>query len=359
MYPRLLIHTKKIEENAQWVVGQARALGLTVTGINKNTCQNPDVAQALLRGGVDAIGDARIENLKKIQTLDCEKWLIRIPMPSEVENVVKYADLSVNSEVSVIQALDAAAARHKKNHQIIVMVDLGDLREGYFDIEDFCQSMETILTLTHITFMGIGVNLSCTGAIVPTVETYEKFALMQEAMKERFGVSCPITSGGASSTFYMIKDGILPQCINNLRVGELILYGTDVSNHLWYPELHHHTFILETEVIEVKDKPSVPIGKVGKDAFGNEPVFEDKGIRHRAICALGQQDTDPEGLTPLDPDIEIIAASSDHLILDITDCPRKVLPGSIIAFRCNYGAGLHANTSPYIEKIIVDGSEGL
>lgn len=352
MYPRLTIDTKKIEDNSRWVCGRARKAGIAVTGIIKNACGLPAAAEAMLRGGVTAIGDARIQNLTGLSDLSCEKWLIRMPMISEADATVRYADLSLNSELDTVLALDAAAGRIGKRHGVVLMADLGDLREGYFEAGDLYQSVEKILSLPSVDFRGIGANLSCTGAIVPTVATYEKLGALSRGITQRFGVPCAIMSGGASSTFFMIQDGTIPACINNLRIGELILYGTDVSNHLVYPELHHDAFVLEAEIIEVKDKPSMPIGRIGRDAFGNIPVFEDKGIRRRAICALGKQDTDPEGLFPMDAGVEIIAASSDHLIVDLTEAREAFQTGDLLRFRPNYVGGLHANTSPYIEKVV-------
>lgn len=354
MYPKLTINTKKITENAQWVVDQCEKSGISVVGINKNTCQHPKVARALLAGGLTALGDSRMANLKGIADLPCEKWLIRIPMMSEVDAVVAYADVSVNSELSVIRALSAAAVKAGKTHKILVMVDLGDLREGYFDIDDAVEAVGEVLRLPHLDFAGIGVNLSCTGAIVPTLKTYEKFGAIQGAITERYGISCPFASGGASSTFYMVEDGSIPSCINNLRIGELILYGNDVSGHRRHPLLHHDAFILSAEVVEVKDKPSMPIGKIGRDAFGRQPEFIDRGIRHRVLCALGEQDTDASGLIPQDQGITVVAASSDHLILDVTDSTVDYQPGDIITFELSYGAGLHAFTSPYITQEVLD-----
>jgi predicted amino acid racemase len=353
MYPRLTIDTHKIEENSRWVCDRARRAGIDVTGIVKNACGLPAVAEAMLKGGATAVGDARIQNLQGLAGLSCEKWLIRMPMISEADTVVRYADLSLNSEIEAVLALNAAAVSIGKRHGVILMTDLGDLREGYFEAEDLYQNVEKILSLPAVDFRGIGANLSCTGAIVPTVATYEKFEALSQGITQRFGVPCAIMSGGASSTFFMIQDGTIPGCINNLRIGELILYGTDVSNHLVYPELHHDAFVLEAEIIEVKDKPSMPIGRIGRDAFGNIPVFEDKGIRRRAICALGKQDTDPEGLFPMDEGVEIVAASSDHLIVDLSDARETFRTGDLLRFRPNYVSGLHANTSPYIEKVLL------
>ena len=102
-------------------------------------------------------------------------------------------------------------------------------------------------------------------------------------------------------------------------------------------------------MVESKVKPSYPIGKIGVNAFGQTVEYTDKGDRLRAIAAVGQQDIDCGGLTPLTPGMEVFGASSDHLLLDVTGCPVQV--GDIIRFKVDYSAALRAFTSPYVEKI--------
>ena len=350
MYPLLRFNKQHILENTQAIVKAAAQKGISVTGITKCTGGNHEIAETLLKGGVSALGDSRMQNLKTLEDLDCPKWLIRMPMLSEVEDTVRYATLSLNSELTTIQALDEAAGRIGRKHQVLLMVDLGDLREGYFSQEEFLLAAEQVLKLKHIDLRGIGTNLSCTGAIVPTVETYDIFSEFIQSFKGRFGLDCAITSGGASSTYFMIDDSTVPSCINNLRIGELILLGHDTSNNMEYDYLHNDNFFLDVEIIEIKEKPSMPIGKIGCDAYGNTPVFVDKGIRRRAICALGKQDTTIDDLKPTDSQIDIVAASSDHLILDVSECDTHYQVGDIVSFQCNYVSALHASTSEYIDK---------
>ena len=76
--------------------------------------------------------------------------------------------------------------------------------------------------------------------------------------------------------------------------------------------------LLEAQIIELKSKRSLPIGEIGVDAFGQRPYYEDRGIIRRAILAIGKQDTDPDSMISLDEKIDILGASSDHLILDVS-----------------------------------------
>ena len=105
-----------------------------------------------------------------------------------------------------------------------------------------------------------------------------------------------------------------------------------------------------TSNVELKEKPSLPIGEVGVDAFGQKPYYEDRGIMKRGIIAVGKQDTDLDSMTPVDPQIEIMGGSSDHTILDLTHCDRQYAVGDVIAFELGYGGMLKTATSPYVEK---------
>ena len=109
---------------------------------------------------------------------------------------------------------------------------------------------------------------------------------------------------------------------------------------------------LEAEVIEIKEKPSLPVGEIGVDAFGHRPTYEDKGIMRRAIAAVGRQDVDTDSLQPRDLQIEILGGSSDHLLLDLTHCTTVYQVGDRIQFTLGYGSMLKAFTSPYVEKVI-------
>lgn len=148
----------------------------------------------------------------------------------------------------------------------------------------------------------------------------------------------------------MLENGI-PEGINNLRLGESVLFGRERTNYEYLPGTSNDAFIMEAEIIESKEKPSMPIGKIGADSYGHVPVFTDRGIRKRAICALGRQDVDVETMWPVDEGVEIIGASSDHLIVDVTDCEKEFKTGDKICFRLGYFAVMRAFTSKYVEKI--------
>ena len=212
--------------------------------------------------------------------------MIRIPMLSEVKEVVRIADISLNSEMEVVKALNEEAGRQGKRHKVILMADLGDLREGYWDEKEIADAAEYIENkLMYVQLIGIGTNVGCNGAILPTRDKLEKLIDIAETIEKRLGRELEYISGGASTSLMRIWDGDMPERINMLRVGEGILLARDMDVYYKYDisELYRDVFRLKAEVIEVKDKPTRPIGTVGVDAFGHTPVFEDQGIRKSCL----------------------------------------------------------------------------
>lgn len=351
-YPKLTIDLKKIEENTREMVRRCRARGITVAGVTKMVCGNEIIADALVGAGVEILADARIENLKRISDLKVPKMLIRIPMASQAEKIVKYSDISLVSEVSTIKALGNQAVIQEKVYSIVLMVDLGDLREGIFYMDEIFDAVEKIKEIAGIRLLGIGSNLTCYGGILPTEENLRRLIEIRSTLEDKFALTLEIISGGNSGALSLFEDDSLPEEVNQLRLGASLLLGIGLDDKP-VKGLNVDTFKLEAEIVEIKFKPSVPIGEVGLDAFGKVPVFIDRGIRRRAICALGKQDILPDYLTPIDEDIIVLGASSDHLILDITDSSKEYCVNGRVEFNLSYGGCLSAMASGYINKVFI------
>jgi predicted amino acid racemase len=171
-----------------------------------------------------------------------------------------------------------------------------------------------------------------------------------ERIEARYQVKLAIVSGGNSSTYYLIEKGQLPEGINNLRLGESFILGNDTAYLSRIKGTHNDAVTLEAQIIELQTKPAMPMGETGVDAFGKRPVYQDQGVMKRGILGIGKQDIDPGGITALDPCIDVLGASSDHLILDITKSERACKVGDILRFTMNYSAFLQAFTSPYVSR---------
>lgn len=348
--PAIFTNLAKLTHNSKLVVESCQAAGLSVMAVTKAFCADPKTAQAIQAGGVTWFGDSRIQNIARLKeaNLGLPLCLMRLPMLSEVDEVVRLADMSQVSEVITAKALSEAALKAGVRHKVTLMVDLGDLREGVWP-RDVVAVAKEMAALPGIELHGIGVNLACYGGVIPTHEKLSELVNLAQAIREQAGVALPLVSGGNSANLHLLPNG-MPKGITQLRVGEGILLGRETIAREPIPGANLDVFTLHTEIIELKEKPSVPIGKIGQDTFGNTPVFKDKGIRKRAIVAIGRQDLNVDCIDPLDAGAEIIGASSDHMIVDITDASPSLGIGSILKFNLQYAALMTGLMSPYVSK---------
>ena len=359
MYPRLIVDLKKLESNLDAVAKITKEQGgCSLMIVTKGLCADKEMCTMVAKHpAVDFMADSRVANIKsyayEARTNEAMTVLLRIPMHSEVADVVKYVDLSFNSELSTIRLLNEEAAKLGTKHNILLMIDLGDLREGIFyqDEDIIFETVEEILAMKNINLYGIGVNLTCYGAIIPKHDNLSNLVAIARKIEEKFGIKLQMVSGGNSSSIYLIGKGELPEGINNLRLGESFLLGNDTAYGEKLPGTTGDALVLEAQIVELKEKPSLPIGEVGVDAFGQKPYYEDRGIIKRAIIAIGKQDTDIDSMEPLDPDVEILGGSSDHIILDVTKSSKGYKVGDIVQFVVGYGGMLKTATSPYVEKV--------
>ena len=352
--PILEIDLNKIRFNCGKVVEKCHQQGIEVLGVTKGFNAIPQIVSAMVKGGVDGLADARLENIYKLRKRGFKQdiTLLRIPRLSKASLVAQYADISVNSEMIVIRALAEAGQKMGKAHKVILMVDVGDLREGVMP-ENVVDTVQRISCLKGVELLGLGTNMGCFGGILPTNDNLGLLIELARDIK-KLGIKLEIISGGGTSSLLLVENNAVPPGINQLRIGEGILLGTDTTHKRIIPWLFQDAFLLKAEVIEVKFKPSVPKGSIGRDAFGHIPSFVDRGIRKKAILALGKHDVLIEGIIPVDEHMIVLGASSDHLIVDISDATTKIEVGAEIAFRLTYAGLLSISNSRYVNKTFVE-----
>lgn len=352
-YPEIIIRTRVIAENTEKIAALCSAMGIHVWGVTKGVSANPSVAWAMLDGGCAGLADSRMDNIRKMRLFGIREpmMLLRIPMPGEMKEVAAMADVCLISMSESVLMLEQACKETDREVGIIVMVDLGDLREGIWPDEVDAMA-DAISKCRRVRCLGVGSNLGCLSGVLPTVTNLSLLVSIAREFETFLGYPLEVVSGGATSSLPLVEDGSMPRGVSQLRIGEAILLGTDISGGRTIPYLAQDAIRISAEVVEVRSKPSLPIGETGSDAFGNKPVFEDRGIRRRAILAIGRQDTRPEGLVPLEKGLSIIGASSDHLTLDAEEFAGPISPGDVISFSPDYGATLAATTSPYVRARI-------
>ena len=348
-YPQLEFDLALLRSNADAVISRCRGMGIRVCGVIKGVDGLPEAARVLHAAGAAELGTSRLEQVAKCRAAGVPgPWLlIRIPGLTELPDVVALCETSLQSEWPTLLALEEECLRQNKTHRVIVMTDLGDLREGFWDkkeLVDVCERVER--DLPHVQLAGIGVNLTCYGSTKPTPEKMNELVGLARQVEQRIGRKLEIVSGGATSSFTLVHWGTMPAGVNHLRIGEAILLGKDLQVDWGIRDMDYlrmDALTLRAEVVEVKDKPTYPIGEFAIDAFGRKPVYEDRGIRRRAILALGRADVgELESLIPREPGLTVIGGSSDHCIVDVEDCPRRLQVGDIVEFSLCYSHMLYA-----------------
>jgi predicted amino acid racemase len=344
-YPAITIDCEKFRHNIQTISAMCQKQGIEIVGVNKVSGGHPLLNKIFFEENIKTIGDSRIENLAR-NPLPMRKMMLRLPMKSEAEAIVMGCDVSLNSEWDTIIALEVAARAKGKVHDIILMIDMGDLREGIHNIDQLYLLAEMVKHFRHIRLVGLGANFTCFGGLIPTLSILQKLKDMQERVQQIIP-ECTIVSGGNSSTLHLLQRGIeLP--INQLRLGESFFLGVETAYQTRLEDTYDDVVLLHTQIIEIKNKPSMPIGETGFDAFGHKTHFEDKGMRKVAISAIGLLDTDLN-MVPVDPDVSIIGASSDHLLCELSqDSHLRV--GDVLTFKLRYGSLLRLFFSPFVEK---------
>ncbi|MDL2212154.1 alanine/ornithine racemase family PLP-dependent enzyme, partial [Erysipelotrichaceae bacterium OttesenSCG-928-M19] len=325
MYPRININLKHLEHNIKYLRSELKNLDEVFVVTKAYSAYKP-ILDVVYQCGVRHFADSRSINLKIIKERfpDVTTMQLRLPMASEIDELIKYADRSLNSEIETIRLIDEACEKANLTHDIILMIDVGDLREGIMFDSDYKAFVKEILSFKNINLIGIGTNVTCYGSIIPTKETLELLVKIKEDIEKEFSIEIPHISGGNSSSIYLHFENNLPKEITNLRIGDAFISGIEAAYSQLIPNMHDDIFQLEAQIIELKEKPSYPIGQQGVNAFGETVEYDDVGIHTRAIVAIGRQDISQDDLIPLDDKVKVLGSSSDHLILEINSKEYKI-----------------------------------
>lgn len=349
----IVLNREKLEDNYKYLNDSFSELDIEWGVVSKVFCGDKTFLNEILRLGVRQICDARITNLKTVKSLDpsIETVFIKPPAKRYIPSVVKFADVSFNTEYATIKMLSDEAVKQNKTHKIIIMVELGELREGVMrdDVIDF---YEKVFTLPNIEVRGLGTNLTCMYGVLPSQDKLLQLCLYAQLIEAKFNKVIPFISGGSSVTIPLIAKGLLPRDINHFRVGETLFLGTDVYNSKPNEKMHQDVFKLYAEIIELREKPSVPDGDLGQNLTGDVLEFEGKenSTSYRAIIDVGLLDVEDSHITPTDSSVKIVGSSSDMMVVDLGDSSGKYKVGSHIEFDLDYMGILRLMNCDYVDK---------
>lgn len=351
LYQQKLQHNYSMLEN--WFLDHNIEWGV----VSKLLCGNKMYLEELVKLGVTEFHDTRITNLKMVKKVAPEAQTVYIKPPAKrnIPNIIQYANVSFNTDLTTIQLLSEEAVKQNKIHRIIIMVEMGDLREGVVG-DKLMDFYENVFKLPNINIVGLGTNLNCLNGIMPSEDKLIQLSLYKQLIEAKFGIKIPWISGGTSVTVPLLLNKQLPKQINHFRVGEVLFFGLDLFTNKTIEGMNNDVFRLYTEIIELYEKPKVPDGEQGFNVAGEMPEYpaEDYGKHsYRAILDIGLLDCNPQYLIPEDENVNIIEASSDMLVLDVNQNEAGYKVGDLVTFKLKYMGVLGIMNSDYIDKLVV------
>jgi ornithine racemase len=330
------------ENNIKW--------GITT----KLLCGSKNYLKEVINLGIKEVHDSRISNLRRIKEIDPDTMTVYIKPPPKdtIPDMVKYADASLNTELSTLHALSEEAVRQDKVHKVIIMIEMGDLREGVMR-EELIDFYSKIFKLPAIEVIGLGTNLNCLHGVMPDGDKLIQLVLYKQIIDLQFNKSIPLVSAGTTVTIPLLLSNQLPAGVNHFRVGEALFFGKNLFTGGTIEGMSDSVLELNAHIIEISEKPLVPSGELGVNPQGQVARVdaEDYGkTAYRAILDIGYLDVQPDYLIPADPTIEITDASSDMMILNVGDNPNNYQVGDLVRFKLKYMGALSLMSSDYIEK---------
>lgn len=353
----ITLETKKLANNFHHLNDFFKSHNIDWSIVTKILCGNEKYLTELLNLGIKQYSDSRISNLKMIKNLDANAQTIYIKPPAKgvIEEVIMYADISMNTDFHTIEMLSEEAVKQDKTHKIIIMIDLGELREGVMR-EDFVDFYAKVFQMKNIEVVGLGTNLACLYGVKPNNDKLLQLCLYKQLIELKFNVKIPFVSGGSSVTIPLIKQGLLPKDINHFRVGETLFMGTDAYNNVPFKSMDNDIFKLYAEIIELYEKPVIPSGELGSNLEGNVMTFDDNDIGKssiRAIIDIGLLDIDMKHLESTNQNVKLAGATSDMVVLDLGDNLEHFKVGDQMEFTLDYMGIVRIMNSKYIEKRVV------
>lgn len=351
------LNRKKLQHNYKVLDALFKKEDRTWAVVTKLLCGHPEYLKEVLDLGVEEVCDSRISNLKMVKKIRPEVQTVYIKPPAKrlVEKIIKYADVTFNSETETIKMLSEEAVRQNKTHKITIMIELGDLREGIMG-ENLLSFYEEVFELPNIKVVAIGTNLNCLHGVMPSEDKLIQLILYKQLIETKFNCSIPYISGGTSVVLPLLRQNRVPKAINHFRIGEALFFGNDLFTDGPVADMEQEVFKFYSEIIEIAEKPVVPTGMLAEnpsgDTFEIEP--DDYGRTScRAIIDVGLLDIPPQFLIPIDSSLSVISASSDMLVLDLGENKGKYEVGSIVEFDLVYMGALGLLNSKYVDKKIV------
>ncbi|GHA59889.1 alanine racemase [Pontibacter akesuensis] len=325
--------------------------------VTKLLCGHEMFLEEVLSLGVKEIHDSRVTNLKTIKKMAPDVQTVYIkPAPKQsIPDIITYADVSFQTELDIIRLLSEEAIRQQKVHKVIIMIEMGDLREGVMG-EELVDFYEKVFELPGISVIGLGANFNCLYGVMPTRDKLIQLSLYKQVIEAKFNRAIPWVSGGTSVTIPLLFNHQLPAGVNHFRIGEALFFGLNLFTGETFDNMHDDVFELVAEIIELTEKPMIPSGVLAENPSGESFEIDESlygKTSHRAILDVGLLDINPKFLLPKEESMAVVGASSDMLVVELGTNENKYKVGDVLRFNLRYMGALSVLNSRYVEKQVV------
>ena len=353
----LELYKSKLQQNQKFLKKLFDQRNIEWGVVTKLLCGNKSYIQEVLNLGVTEIHDSRISNLKTVKNInpDIQTVYIKPPAKRSISKIIKFADVSFNSEYATIKMLSDEAVKQNKLHKIIIMIEMGDLSEGVVG-ENVIEFYSSVFKLPGIKIVGLGTNLNCLHGVMPSQDKLIQLSLYKQLIEVKFNRKIPWVSGGTSVTIPLLLKNMRPMGINHFRVGEILYFGLNLFTMKTVKGMKDDVFKLHAEIIELSEKPKVPVGELAENPSGEVTQINESDYgktSYRANIDIGLLAIHTKFLIPTDKKIEISGASSDMLVIDLGNTRRNYKVGDLVSFKLRYMGALSILNSDYIEKKVV------
>lgn len=326
--------------------------------VTKLLCGEETFLREVLALGVKEIHDSRVTNLKAIKKMAPDVQTVYIkPAPKQsIPDIIEYADVSFETELDIIRLLSEEAVRQNRLHKIIIMIEMGDLREGVMG-EELVDFYEQIFQLPGISVIGLGANFNCLHGVMPTQDKLIQLSLYKQIIEAKFNIEIPWVSGGTSVTIPLLFAHQMPKGINHFRIGEALFFGLNLFTGETFEGMYPDVFEFSAEIIELNQKPMIPTGMLAENPSGESFEIDESlygKTSHRAILDVGLLDINPKYLIPTDDQLNVIGASSDMLVVELGANEQNYKVGDVLNFDLKYMGALSIMNSRYIGKEVVE-----
>ena len=358
----LKVYSDRIIQNIKKINSYLGSQNIEWSLVTKMINGNKTILEKILRDDaikeVHSIADSRLSNLKVIKKIDPSlvTMYIKPPAPSLAKSIVEYADISMNSTLETIEVLSEEAGKKGKVHRVIVMIEMGELREGVLR-DNVLQFYDKVFNLPHIDIIGIGTNLGCMYGIEPTYDKLIQLSLYEQLIEAKFGHNLKLVSGGSSITLPYTLEQKLPTGANHFRIGEAAYLGVSPLDNKKFKNLSTNAFEFQAEILEIEKKSYQPDGVIGEGNVGHisekaeeaDPYSES----YRAIVDFGVLDVDVNNLIGKNKSISYFGTTSDMTVFDLGNSKSKIKVGHQLKFTPNYMAAARLLNSKYVEIEVV------